>query len=174
MRGDGIFPQEALDLCEDGKDIHEEIEPDYEDGWRKEFLVADAEYVMKAVSLSAKHSTTRSKLKKTIRRFQIVAIPEPTVEELQAQIQSNWRCRSTSSRQERHKNSFTITCLSVCLTSTLGVLSSMLKVKHSALGVPQVVKGKGYEILAQVQAGERGIPRKAELIAELPELVIEY
>lgn len=36
------------------------------------------------------------------------------------------------------------------------------------------VWAKGYEILAQVQAGERGIPTEVELIAELPELVIDY
>lgn len=36
------------------------------------------------------------------------------------------------------------------------------------------VWARGYEILAQVQAGERTIPTEAELIAELPELVIEY
>ena len=36
------------------------------------------------------------------------------------------------------------------------------------------VWAKGYEILAQVQAGERGIPTEVELLAELPELVIEY
>ena len=36
------------------------------------------------------------------------------------------------------------------------------------------VWAKGYEILAQVQAGQRGIPTEAELIAELPVLVIDY
>lgn len=36
------------------------------------------------------------------------------------------------------------------------------------------VWAKGYEILAQVQSGERAIPTEEELLAELPELVIEY
>ena len=36
------------------------------------------------------------------------------------------------------------------------------------------VWAKGYEILAEVQAGQREIPTAEELLAELPELVIEY
>ena len=36
------------------------------------------------------------------------------------------------------------------------------------------VWAKGYEILAQVQAGERDIPSEEELIAELPALSIVY
>ena len=36
------------------------------------------------------------------------------------------------------------------------------------------VWAKGYEILAQVQAGQRAIPTEAELLAELPQLVINY
>ena len=36
------------------------------------------------------------------------------------------------------------------------------------------VWAKGYEILAQVQAGERAIPTEEELIAELPGLVVVY
>ena len=36
------------------------------------------------------------------------------------------------------------------------------------------VWAKGYEILAEVQEGKREIPSEEELLAELPELVIEY
>lgn len=36
------------------------------------------------------------------------------------------------------------------------------------------VWARGYEILADVQAGLRAIPSAEELLAELPELVIEY
>ena len=64
-------------------------------------------------------------------------------------------------------------CLSVCSYIDTGVQ------KFDAEGKAfrawrSAVWAKGYEILAQVQMGQRGIPTEAELIAELPELVIVY
>lgn len=64
-------------------------------------------------------------------------------------------------------------CLSVCSYIDTGVP------KFDAEGKAfrawrSAVWAKGYEILAQVQAGQRGIPTEAELIAELPDLVVEY
>lgn len=64
-------------------------------------------------------------------------------------------------------------CLSVCSYIDTGVP------KFDAEGKAfrawrSAVWAKGYEILAQVQAGQRAIPTEAELIAELPQLVIEY
>ena len=64
-------------------------------------------------------------------------------------------------------------CLSVCSYIDTGVA------KFDAEGKAfrawrSAVWAKGYEILAQVQAGQRGIPTEAELIDELPELVIVY
>lgn len=64
-------------------------------------------------------------------------------------------------------------CLSVCSYIDTGVP------KFDAEGRAfrswrSAVWAKGYEILAQVQAGEREIPTESELIAELPVLVIDY
>ena len=64
-------------------------------------------------------------------------------------------------------------CLSVCSYVDTGVA------KFDAEGKAfrawrSAVWAKGYEILAQVQAGEREIPTEEELFAELPELAIEY
>lgn len=64
-------------------------------------------------------------------------------------------------------------CLSVCSYIDTGVP------KFDAEGKAfrswrSAVWAKGYEILAQVQSGQRAIPTEAELIAELPQLVINY
>lgn len=64
-------------------------------------------------------------------------------------------------------------CLSVCSYIDTGVP------KFDAEGKAfrawrSAVWAKGYEILAEVQAGQREIPTEEELLAELPELVIEY
>ena len=64
-------------------------------------------------------------------------------------------------------------CLSVCSYIDTGVP------KFDAEGRAfrawrSAVWAKGYEILAQVQAGQRPIPSEEQLIAELPQLVINY
>ena len=64
-------------------------------------------------------------------------------------------------------------CLSVCSYIDTGVP------KFDAEGRAfrawrSAVWAKGYEILAQVQAGQRAIPTEEQLIAELPKLVINY
>ena len=108
-----------------------------------------------------------------VRQFKIVAIPEPTIEEIQAQVQANLTNAVQhvldSKAQELNYDS----CLSVCSYIDTGVP------KFDAEGKAfrawrSAVWAKGYEILAQVQAGERAIPTEAELLAELPELVIDY
>lgn len=64
-------------------------------------------------------------------------------------------------------------CLSVCSYIDTGVP------KFDAEGKAfrawrSAVWAKGYEILAQVQAGQRPIPTEEQLISELPQLVINY
>lgn len=107
------------------------------------------------------------------RQFKIVAIPKPTVQELQAQAQNQLTAAVQhvldSKAQELNYDS----CLSVCSYIDTGVP------KFDAEGRAfrtwrSAVWAKGYEILAQVQAGQRAIPTEAELIAELPQLVINY
>lgn len=96
-------------------------------------------------------------------------LPEPTPEEIQQQLTNAVQHVLDSKAQELNYDS----CLSVCSYIDTGVP------KFDAEGKAfrawrSAVWAKGYEILAQVQAGERDIPTEAELIAELPELVIEY
>ena len=64
-------------------------------------------------------------------------------------------------------------CLSVCSYIDTGV--SKFDAEGRAFRTwRSAVWAKGYEILAQVQAGQRAIPTEAELLAELPQLVINY
>lgn len=64
-------------------------------------------------------------------------------------------------------------CLSVCSYIDTGIQKFDEEGRAFRKWRSQVW-AKGYEILAQVQSGERDIPTEEELIAELPELVIEY
>ena len=94
---------------------------------------------------------------------------EPTPEEIQKQLTDAVQRVLDSKAQELNYD----TCLSVCSYIDTGVP------KFDAEGKAfrawrSAVWAKGYEILAQVQSGERSIPTEEELIAELPVLVIDY
>lgn len=101
-----------------------------------------------------------------VRQFQQ---PEPTKEEIQKQLTDAVQRVLDAKAQELNYDS----CLSVCSYIDTGVPKFDAEGKAFRAWRSQVW-AKGYEILAQVQAGERGIPTEAELIAELPQLVIEY
>ena len=108
-----------------------------------------------------------------VRQFQIVAIPEPTIEEQQAFIQKQLtdavqHVLDTKAQELNYDN-----CLSVCSYIDTGVARFDAEGK-AFRAWRSAVWAKGYEILAEVQAGKREIPTEEELIAELPELVIEY
>lgn len=108
-----------------------------------------------------------------VRQFKIVAIPEPTVEELQERIQKQLtdavqRVLDNKAQELNYDN-----CLSVCSYIDTGVARFDAEGK-AFRAWRSAVWAKGYEILAEVQAGKREIPTEQELIAELPELVIEY
>lgn len=80
---DGIFPQEALALCKDGTAYIEELAPTTSEVERQE-LVAEAEYDEEGNEIKpAEYKTVMETV--TVRRFQIVTVPEPTPEELAAQ-----------------------------------------------------------------------------------------
>ena len=135
---DGVFPQEALDLCVNGVYI-EEVEPNAEG----------------------------------VRCFQIVAPVEPTKEEIEAQIQSQLTQAVQHVLDSKAQELNYDNCLSVCSYIDTGVP------KFDAEGKAfrawrSAVWAKGYEILAQVQAGQRAIPTEEQLLAELPKLVINY
>lgn len=105
--------------------------------------------------------------------FEKIVHPEPTVEELQAQIQVDLTNAVQHVLDSKAQELLYDNCLSVCSYIDTGVA------KFDAEGKAfrawrSAVWAKGYEILAQVQSGERTIPTEEELIAELPDLVIEY
>ena len=105
--------------------------------------------------------------------YEIVAIPEPTFEELQARIQQKLtdavqRVLDKKAQELNYDN-----CLSVCSYIDTGFArfddeSRAFRKWRSA------VWSKGYEILNLVKSGEMQIPSEEELIAMLPKLVIEY
>lgn len=108
-----------------------------------------------------------------VRQFKIVAIPEPTKEEIEQRIQKQLTDAVQHVLDAKAQELFYDNCLSVCSYIDTGVP------KFDAEGKAfrawrSAVWAKGYEILAQVQSGERGIPSEEELLAELPELVIDY
>ena len=110
---------------------------------------------------------------KGVRRFKIVAIPEPTVEELQARIQKQLTDAVQHVLDAKAQELLYDSCLSACSYVDTGFP------KFDAEGRAfrswrSAVWSKGYEILAQVQAGQRAIPTEEQLIAELPKLVINY
>ena len=109
---------------------------------------------------------------KEIMLYEIVPV-EISIEEKQIRIQQKltdlvqWVLDSKA--QELNYDN----CLSVCSYIETGVARFDAEGK-AFRAWRSAVWAKGYEILAQVQAGERGIPTEPELIAELPELVIVY
>lgn len=108
-----------------------------------------------------------------VRRFQIVAIPEPSAEEKAAALQKRYtdliqRILDTEAQKLGYDN-----CNSVCTYVDTGVA------KFDAEGVAfrkwrSAVWALGYELLAEVQVGTRPVPTEAELVELLPKLEIVY
>ena len=99
--------------------------------------------------------------------------PEKPIEEIQAEAQKQLTDAVQRVLDNKAQELNYDDCLSVCSYIDTGVA------KFDAEGKAfrawrSAVWAKGYEILAKVQAGERDIPTEAELLAELPELVIDY
>lgn len=99
--------------------------------------------------------------------------PEMSKEQKEAQIQAQLTNAVQHVLDAKAQELNYDNCLSVCSYIDTGVA------KFDAEGRAfrawrSAVWAKGYEILAQVQAGERAIPSEEELLAELPELVIDY
>lgn len=105
--------------------------------------------------------------------YEVVVIPESTQEEIEQQIQAQLTNTVQHFLDAKAQELNYDNCLSVCSYIDTGVA------KFDAEGRAfrawrSAVWAKGYEILAQVQVGERAIPTEEELLAELPELVIVY
>lgn len=110
---------------------------------------------------------------KLVRQYRIFAIPAPTQAELMSLTQAELTAAVQNFLDAKAKELLYDSCLSVCSYIDTGVA------KFDAEGRAfrawrSAVWAKGYEILAQVQAGQRPIPTEEQLIAELPQLVINY
>lgn len=105
--------------------------------------------------------------------YEVVAIPEPTLEEIAEQIQKQLTDAVQHVLDAKAQELLYDNCLSVCSYIETGVAKFDSEGK-AFRAWRSAVWAKGYEILAQVQKGERVIPTEGELIAELPELVIVY
>ena len=108
-----------------------------------------------------------------VRRFQIIAVPEPTIDELQEQIQKQLTDAVQHVLDAKAQELNYDSCLSVCSYVDTGVSKfddegRAFRFWRSAVWL------KGYEILAEVQAGERKMPTDEELLAMLPKLEISY
>lgn len=103
----------------------------------------------------------------------IFTAPEMSEEQKRAQIQKQLTDAVQHVLDSKAQELLYDNCLSVCSYIDTGVA------KFDAEGRAfrawrSAVWAKGYEILAQVQAGQRAIPTESELISELPKLVINY
>ena len=111
------------------------------------------------------------------KRYLIINPPEPeyvpTEEEIQARIQKKLTDAVQHVLDAKAQELNYDSCLSVCSYIDTGVARFDAEGKAFRTW-RSAVWAKGYEILAQVQSGERAIPTEAELIAELPDLVIVY
>lgn len=135
---DGIFPREALELCQDGKAYISEIDP--QEGHR---------------------------------RFQIVAVPEPTEEEKAAALQAQYTALVQSILDTKAQKLGYDNCNSVCTYVDTGV-QKFDDEGRAFRAWRSAVWAKGYEILDAVKAGEMAIPTEEELVEMLPKLVIAY
>lgn len=99
--------------------------------------------------------------------------PEKPKEQVEAEIQKQLTDAVQRVLDNKAQELNYDSCLSVCSYIDTGVP------KFDAEGRAfrawrSAVWAKGYEILAQVQAGQRAIPTEAVLLSELPQLVINY
>lgn len=168
---EGEYSPEAAIWCNENNAYIEEIEA-VTKLVDEEFLLVAPEYDEDGELISEAQYDTKQ-VEKTIRRFQIVAIPELSAEEQQAQIQKQLTDAVQHVLDAKAQELNYDSCLSVCSYIDTGVP------KFDAEGRAfrawrSAVWAKGYEILAQVQVGQRAIPTEAELLSELPQLVINY
>ena len=161
----------AVVWCNEHRAILVEVEP-ITRAEKQEILVKEVEYDENGEIVSEAVYETKE-VEVTVQRYQITALPEPTVEEIQERIQKQLTDAVQHVLDAKAQELLYDNCLSVCSYIDTGVA------KFDAEGKAfrawrSAVWAKGYEILAQVQTGQRSIPTEEQLIAELPKLVINY
>lgn len=178
---EGVYPPEAALWCNANRARMVEIDSvtrqqERQELVREEVVIEEerdenGEVVTPAEVIPAEYRTVVEDV--TVRRFQIVAIPEPTQEEKEAQLQKHYtnliqRILDAEAQKLGYDN-----CNSVCTYVETGVQ------KFDDEGIAfrkwrSAVWAKGYEILADVQSGKIEIPTEEELIKLLPALEIVY
>lgn len=108
-----------------------------------------------------------------VRRFQIVAIPEPTQEEKNALIESELTAAVQHVLDGEAQKLNYDSCLSVCSYVDTGI-QKFDDEGRAFRAWRSMVWEKCYEILNAVLEGKREIPTEEELISELPKLTINY
>lgn len=108
-----------------------------------------------------------------VRRFKIVAIPEPTEEEKNKQIQEHLTSVVQNFLDSSAQDLGYDSCLSVCSYVDTGVQKFDDEGK-AFRSWRSAVWSKCYEILDDVLSKKRDIPTEEELIFELPKLTINY
>lgn len=165
------YPPEAAVWCNNNRAYITELAPTTREEKRLE-LVAEAEYDEEGNEIKpAEYKTVMKTV--PVRRFQIVAVPEPTPEEQEAALQAQYTALVQSMLDKEAQKLGYDNCNSVCTYVDTGVA------KFDAEGVAfrkwrSAVWAKGYELLAEVQAGTRPIPTEEELVELLPKLEIVY
>lgn len=107
------------------------------------------------------------------RRFQIVAVPEPTEEEKAAALQAQYTTIVQSILDDEAQKLGYDNCLSVCSYVDTGVSKYDTEGKAFRQWRSEVWE-KAFEMLDQIKAGSATMPTEDELKAILPELVINY
>ena len=102
-----------------------------------------------------------------VRRFQIVAVPEPTKEELEARLQVTMTDAVQSALDNFAKTRGYDGIMSACSYSNSTDAQFKLEADY-CIQLRDTTWRMGYAILAEVKAGTRLIPSVEELIAELP------
>lgn len=102
-----------------------------------------------------------------VRQFKIVAIPEPTIEELQAEIQKQLTDAVQYALDAFAKTRGYDGIMSACSYSNSTDAQFKLEADY-CIQLRDTTWRTGYAILAEVKAGNRPVPTAEELLAELP------
>ena len=162
---ENAYPPEVSVWCGKNKANIEEIESVTR--WvDEEFLVADEAYDEEGNLVSEAQYETRQ-VEKVFRRFQIVAIPEPTKEELEERLQATMTDAVQSALDNFAKTRGYDGIMSACSYSNSTDAQFKLEADY-CIALRDTTWRMGYAILAEVKAGNRPVPSVEELIAELP------
>ena len=159
------YPPEVAQWCNENNAFINEIES-VTKLVDEVFIASDAEYDEEGNLVKDLEYETRQ-VEKEFRRFQIVAIPEPTKEELEERLQATMTDAVQSALDTFAKTRGYDGIMSACSYSNSTDAQFKLEADY-CIQLRDTTWRMGYAILAEVKAGTRPIPSVEELIAELP------